>query len=1090
MLGRFSLLLVLAFPMAAQAMPDVVVAVGTVVSLIPGWNWVGYALIVVGTIWGGEEAKRAQKEKEDDAKRKYNASLEDRKATVIASDSPHRYIYGLARVGSAIVAVLSSGSRDEYKHLVCIHAAHECDAIEEIYINGKALGTLDGSGYVTGGDYYTETSTEYQETFTGTGTTLVHTPLAGTTRVLYWVEGYDAWHPSHWEPVSFTLDGAVISGVTSRTYRVNYSYNTATSGLRALKHLGATTQVADATLISELPLLWDNTKTLSGMCYTIITLNLNFTDFQGGCPTVEALIRGKKLHDPRDGAYPNDTPVWSQNNALMIADYLTSEMCSVPWTDLPLADFQTAANVCAPITGCTYSQSGTTVTVTKTAHGLAVGDTREMVVLTGLGVAAAIDISYPSPAVVTLASHGFAAGQPFKFNSTGFLPKTTPRGQIFYVISAGLTTDTFRFSATLGGEAISSIGNQNGIHRLESVAHGHFKVTAATANTFTYTTLASQTTSGNLTIGGLYTANGTVNADDSQSQVIEKMAQSMAGTVCATTWGVRAGAYTATVMNLDQSDIVGDMSYTAGTAEADLYNGVKGQYIDPNNLYVATDFVPYQNASYVTEDGDELWTDVSFMFTDDLPRVHNICRIFTEDQRNGFTVSANFSYKTWALQIGDRVAFTSTLMGQTDKVYRLIKKSYAPDASVSITMKEDADSIWDTTDAPVGDATPNTYLPSPFTVPVPGAISVTEELYETTGSAGVKIKAIVTWLAPADVNVLDYEILYKPYAEALYNLKIYAVGEYVELLDLHDGQYDIKIRARNNLNFYSDYTPVHTFTLYGLAPIPGNVQNFTIKPFNGSAICSWDKTVDLDVKIGGDVEIRYCPVTTGQSWEQSYVIPDGDHNGDATTAVVSLATGTYYAKFIDSIGQYSAVEASFIVTEALLTGWTTVTTTTQDPTFVGSKTNLFVDNNALKLSSVSLWDDMYYMDDWGFLDTLGGVASEGTYLFDATVDLGTIASRRFHLTMQALSVSVVDTVDARLDNIDTWASFDGDIINGTNATVYASVSEDNVVYSAWAPFMVADFKCRYAKFKAVLTSNEQNNNIEVSQLRVAIKIPA
>ena len=436
------------------------------------------------------------------------------------------------------------------------------------------------------------------------------------------------------------------------------------------------------------------------------------------------------------------------------------------------------------------------------------------------------------------------------------------------------------------------------------------------------------------------------------------------------------------------------------------------------------------------------------------------------------------------------MAFTSALMGQTDKIYRIIKKSYAPDASVSITMKEDAATIWDTADAPAGDATPNTYLPSPFVVPVPGTISVTEELYETTGSSGVKVKATVTWLPPADVNVLDYEIVYKAYEDPYYNLKIYAVSEYVELLDMHDGQYDVKIRARNNLNVYSDYTEVHTFTLYGLTTVPGNVTNFTIKPFNGSAVCSWDKTVDLDVKIGGDVEIRYCPLTTGQSWEQSYVIPDGDHNGDATTAVVSLGTGTYYAKFIDSTGQYSAAETSFVVTEALLTGWTTVATTSQDPAFTGSKTNVAFDNNAVKLGGTTLWDDLPLMDTWDDLDTLGGLSATGTYLFDATVDLGSVASRRFHLTMRALSVSISDTVDTRYELIDSWQSIDGDVINGTNATVFASVSDDDVVYSDWAPFMVADFNCRYAKFKLVLESNDQNQNIEVSQLRVAVKIPA
>jgi len=870
--------------------------------------------------------------------------LKDRTTTITDSDAPHVYVYGRARVGSAIVAALTSGARDEYKHIVCIHAAHECDAFEEVWINKRALGTLDSNGYVTTGDYFSTGRAAQIEYVSGTGITLLHTPIAGTLRIFYACG--DAENPVTCEQLTYTLTGNVISGMTSLDYTINYEYDTSVAYVRVLKHLGAIDQVADATLISELPTKWDATKKLSGMCYTIVTLNLNYPDFQQGCPEIEVLLRGKKLHDVRDVSYPNDTAVWSENPALVIADYLTSEMCAVPWTDLPLADFIAAANVC----------------------------------------------------------------------------------------DENITTP--------------------------------------------------------VNIGARYTCNGTITSDDTQPDMLEKLAQAMAGTITATTWGVTAGKYIAPVMSLSQSDIVGNLTYNSGLSEADLFNGVKGRYINSLNLYVPTDFAPYQNTSYQTADGAELWNDIDFMFTTTKQRIHNLCRIYTEDQRNGFSITADFSYKAWALKIGDRVSFTSSFLGQTSKIYRVMQKSYGGESAIKLTLKEDAESIWDFLDEVQEDATPNTDLPNPFIVGIPGNIQVAEELYETTGSSGVKVKAVVTWDAPADINVLDYEITYKSYFDADYTKTIFSLSESVEILDVADGQYDLKIRARNHLYIKSEYTPVKTFTIYGLVSAPGNVTGLTIKPFNGSAICSWDKTVDLDVKIGGDVEIRFCPLTTGASWEQSFIIPDGQFNGDATSAIVSLATGTYYAKFKDSTGHYSATEASFVLTEALMTGWTTVTTTTQDPTFTGSKTSVFVDNNALKLGGTTLWDDMPLMDSWGEIDYMGGVASTGTYLFDATVDLTTVASRRFHIIMQALSVSVSDTIDARLSNIDTWESFDGDSINGTDATVYASVSDDDITYSAWVPFMVADFSCRYAKFKAILSSNDPNQNIELHQLRVAIKIPA
>ncbi|MEQ1915333.1 MAG: hypothetical protein ABL856_01250, partial [Gallionella sp.] len=125
----------------------------------------------------------------------------------------------------------------------------------------------------------------------------------------------------------------------------------------------------------------------------------------------------------------------------------------------------------------------------------------------------------------------------------------------------------------------------------------------------------------------------------------------------------------------------------------------------------------------------------------------------------------------------------------------------------------------------------------------------------------------------------------------------------------------------------------------------------------------------------------------------------------------------------------------------------------------------------------------------GTFDGTGGIRTEGTYRFSATLDLATVASRRFHAHIKSASL-VVDTLfDSNSGLFDAATGlFDGADVNDTNCTVYASVSNDNVIYSAWTPFMVADFNCRYAKFQALLTSSNTAHNIEVSELSVAVKV--
>jgi hypothetical protein len=389
----------------------------------------------------------------------------------------------------------------------------------------------------------------------------------------------------------------------------------------------------------------------------------------------------------------------------------------------------------------------------------------------------------------------------------------------------------------------------------------------------------------------------------------------------------------------------------------------------------------------------------------------------------------------------------------------------------------------------LADDTPNTELPSPFYVPPPSNILVTEALYETTGSSGVKVKAILNWNAPTDINVQDYEITYKGYFEAEYTFKYFSINETFEILDIADGVYDFKIRARNHLNLHSAWSDIKTATIYGLTALPGNVLNFTVTPFNGMALCKWTRTVDLDVKIGGDVEIRFVPLTTGALYAESIIVPDGKMNGDASSAIVSLAEGTYFAKFKDSTNNFSVTPASFVVTEALITGWSTVATSTQHTAFAGSKTDLVVVDNNLKLDTTVLIDSINYIDDYGYIDTIGGLSSTGTYLFNATMDLTTVATRRFHSHIKALAYNAIDSMDDKLDSMDTWSDFDGATINDCTATTYASISNDNITYSDFAPFMVSDFKCRYAKFKTVLLSGDVTHNIQISELSVAAKIP-
>jgi hypothetical protein len=83
---------------------------------------------------------------------------------------------------------------------------------------------------------------------------------------------------------------------------------------------------------------------------------------------------------------------------------------------------------------------------------------------TGTGAKSAVTMPIGASALVTWPNHSLPAGTPVSFATTGALPTGVTAGTIYYVITAGLVTNGFEFSATVGGGAVTTSGTQSGVH--------------------------------------------------------------------------------------------------------------------------------------------------------------------------------------------------------------------------------------------------------------------------------------------------------------------------------------------------------------------------------------------------------------------------------------------------------------------------------------------------------------------------------------------------------------------------------------------------------------------------------------------------
>jgi hypothetical protein len=200
------------------------------------------------------------------------------------------------------------------------------------------------------------------------------------------------------------------------------------------------------------------------------------------------------------------------------------------------------------------------------------------------------------------------------------------------------------------------------------------------------------------------------------------------------------------------------------------------------------------------------------------------------------------------------------------------------------------------------------------------------------------------------------------------------------------------------------------------------------------------------------------------------------------------------AKACDSSGNYSVNEATFVVTEALLTGLTTIATVTESPSFTGTKSNTVFIDGVLKLDSASTIDSMLtLMDSWGSFDAIGGVAGTGSYSFAGKLDLGSKTPARLFSSIDSLAFDADDLIDSRTNNIDDWGAFDGADIEDAEVQLMVRTTDDDPnggspTWSAWQALgHVADYNFRGFDFRLDFATGSATHNRQVSALSVTAK---
>lgn len=353
----------------------------------------------------------------------------------------------------------------------------------------------------------------------------------------------------------------------------------------------------------------------------------------------------------------------------------------------------------------------------------------------------------------------------------------------------------------------------------------------------------------------------------------------------------------------------------------------------------------------------------------------------------------------------------------------------------------------------------------------------------------VKSKLVVSW-TPAKFSS-SFLVNYRQGDSNTTSLS--TVSPSFEILDTTPSTYSISVVSINTLGGRSLPSELTVEVLGKTAP-PAGVTGLAVSSFSNAANLSWDRHVDLDVVVGGFIDIRHTTKTVGYKWEDG--TPVALISGGNTSATVPLLNGTYMAKAVDSGGAFSTTAAFADSSFAQIQQFNVVVSNAQQTGWLGAKTNVYKNGDYISLSTdgtvddiVKLWDELNSVDTGDFPSFTAGV-----YEFDNYLDVGSVITSRVSSLVDFLAYDIVATIDGRLDLIDTWTSVDGGDVNGSYVYLQISTTEDDpstmgAVWTPWKTFLIGDYKARAFKFKLIFVNENVNNSINVYKAEVSVDVP-
>ena len=606
----------------------------------------------------------------------------------------------------------------------------------------------------------------------------------------------------------------------------------------------------------------------------------------------------------------------------------------------------------------------------------------------------------------------------------------------------------------------------------------------------------------------IFTCNAVINTGQSLINNVKVILSSMRGIMPYSQgkYGLVIEDQGSATFAFNESHIIGGISIRSESKKT-KFNRVVATFPDPSANWQLNQ-IEYpiagsaEEAGYLAEDGGiELVKNMDLPCTTNVYSAQDIAEIGLKRSRSALTVTFNATSEALNCSVADIVTVTHSTPGWSAKAFRLQKLTLNPDGTVAVSLVEHQDSIYPWSVKTEADNVPDTNLPDPFLVASPLPTGISEELYITVNSKGTQSRAIFSWAAPNDAFVVNYEAEYKANGASIYTFITTTSALKANVDDIPPGQYDFRARSINSLGAKSEWSYLNNKTISGLTAVPGDVNNFSIRALDGQCHLTWSRITDLDVINGGYVRIRHSRLTANATWEDGQDIGEAIA-GSQTFAVLPLLSGTYMAKAVDEGGRFSTNAKYAVTTVPNILDFNAVVTATENPSFGGTRTDMIVVNNILKLDGAPRYilaenSDFLIAENGDRLareiGDIGVIEETGSYYFANSVDLGETYTSRLTANLSSSVTVASDLIDYRTALVDTWNNFDGASSDAITAVLELRTTSDNPAsnptWTDWAPFLVGDYHARAYEFRVIVTNTDSDYNIAITALSVTVDMP-